>query len=889
MRGPAGVVLEGEAGIGKTVLWRAALDRARALGLRVLDARPTEAERELSFVALTDLLADVRDEIGRLPAPQRRALRVALLLEELRGAPPNERAVATALSSLLASIAEGGPVVVAIDDVQWLDEPTGSALRFALRRTPVALVLTRRAGSVGAELRDEDVLDVSPLGIEELDDLLRMHLGTSFLRPTLLEIERASGGNPFFALELARTLLALPNPPRPLEPLPVPDGLRGLVGARLDRLTPQARATALLAAAAVRPTPSLLERAGGDAVDELIAAGVLVQDSGTIRFAHPLLAATAYSSGSAAERTAAHRSLASVATDPEERGHHLAAATETPDAEVAAAVDAASAHARARGATAAAARLAAQAVELTPRGNRAELHGRRLAEADAWVAAGAPERARSVLVSALEDACGRERGELFYSIAFVAANLQGAAGYALESADAGLAALAPEDADLRAQLELTRSVAYRRLNRYHEADASVRAAVDAAEAVADPFLLSRALSAQFYSAFEFGLGDDLPVVHRAIELFDAQPASEQRKYTGHLWAHEHYANYLSLTYRTADAREIYLRLAERARLLGDADEAYYLSMLGWNEFLACEYDAAARYAKETVHLSLQTGRIFSVDGLQLMAWLQAYRGAYDDALETVEEMRPLLDQLDPAQAAGCIADAVTVVAFARGDVRATLESFAGVDSNRPMKDPSLRPFTTWYAEALVALGRLDEAKALLDPYEEQSRTLDRPVNLACALRSRALLRAAERDYSTAEVTFEEAFAQHDRLEVPFERARTLLAHGSMLRARRKRGRARPLLADALAIFDSLGCSGWAERTQVELSQLGGRQSQTGSLTPTESRVAELVARGRSNTEVANELLVSPKTVEWNLSKIYKKLGVRSRAELAAKLSRSARR
>ena len=123
--------------------------------------------------------------------------------------------------------------------------------------------------------------------------------------------------------------------------------------------------------------------------------------------------------------------------------------------------------------------------------------------------------------------------------------------------------------------------------------------------------------------------------------------------------------------------------------------------------------------------------------------------------------------------------------------------------------------------------------------------------------------------------------------MPFERARTLLVYGSLLRARRQRARARQLLTEASAIFDQLGCVGWAERAQAELSQLGGRSAQSGSLTPTELRIAALVARGRSNAEVANELFISAKTVEWNLSKIYKKLSVRSRAELTAKLSRTA--
>jgi len=886
--GPEAIALVGEAGIGKTTLWRAAVERSRAHGFRVLQARPAEAERELSFAALGDLLADVHDEISGLPSPQRRALRVALLLEELRGTPPDGRAVATALSTLLATLAHDSRLVVAVDDVQWLDEPTEAALRFALRRAPVAVLLARRTRAYAAELRDVDVLDVPPLGLEELDDLLRGHLGASFLRPTLLEIERVSGGNPLFALELARALVALPKPPHPSEPLPVPDHLGGLVAARLECLTPRARGAALLAAAAARPTRSSLERAGGDSIAELVAAGVLVHDGDAIRFVHPLLAATAYSRASSGERAHAHRRLAAAAADPEERGHHLAAAAEAPNAEVAAAVDAACAHARSRGATDAAGRLAARAVELTPPGDTAALHRRRLTEADAWVAAGVLERARSGLEVALQHASGRQRGEVRCSIAYMAVNVEGANEYALETAEAGLAELGPEDNDLRAQLELARQAAFNRLQRHEEADAASLAAVEAADAAGDAALLSRALSGRFTLAFERGRGDDVQLILHAIELAEQQPLAEQQRHTGHLWAHHHYANYLSPTYRTVAAREILLRLCERARALGDADEAYYLMLLGWNEFWGCRYDDAARYAEEAVQLSSQTGRPhFALSALAVIAFVQTLRGELDEARETAEELRRRAESLNPAYAADATATVLSLIAFSRGDFTEALESFAASESYFAMKDPALRPLVPLHAEALVAVGRLDEAKALLDPYEQQAHTLDRPVNLACAIRSRALLRAAERDYTAAQAAFEEALAQHDRLEVPFERARTLLAYGAMLRGRRQRGRARKLLAEASATFDQLGCSGWAGRAQAELSQLGGRRAQTGTLTPTETRIAALVARGRSNAEVATELFISPRTVEWNLSKIYRKLGVRSRAELAAKRFRSA--
>jgi DNA-binding CsgD family transcriptional regulator len=884
--GDASIALVGEAGIGKTTLWRAGVELARARGIRVLEARPTPAERALSFAALGDLLARAHDEIGGLPAPQRRALRVALLIEEPKGAPPDDRAVATAVSSLLASLADENPVLVAVDDVQWLDPSSESTLRFALRRAPVATLLARRADATVDELVDGNEVTVGPLGLDELDDLLRAHLRESFSRPTLLEIERVSGGNPFFAIELARALTALPPNDRSSGLLPVPADLRRLVADRLDRLLPPAREAALLAAAAVRPTRSLLELLADDAVDDLLAAGVLVQDGEAIAFAHPLLAAGAYSGATARERIAARRRLAELATDPEELGHHLAAAAEAPDARVADAVDAASARARARGATDAAARLAARALELTPPGDTAALHRRRLAEADARTAAGMPERGRSVLDVALRGAAGRERSELLSAIAFMEANVLGDADRALDTVEAGLLSLAQEDADLRAELELARGVALRALQRHDETDASTLAAVEAAVSAGDPSLLSRALGARFYCRFELGRGGDLSLIEHAIELSEQQLRDETSPYLGHLWAHEHYANYLSLTHQTDAARPLLRRLCDRAHDIGDADEAYYLVLLGWNEFWACRYADASQYAEDTIQLSRQTGRLaFEFEAIQLVAFLHTLRGELDEARAAMEEMVRRGNAYDPAHTAGITSDLRALIAFSSGDFDEAVESFAVADAYFAAKDPAMRPLVPSYVEALIALSRMDDAQVILDEYEESARVLDRPSHLASALRCRGLLHVARRDPATAEEAFREALTEHGRLDVPVEHARTLLAYGSLLRVRQQRRQAREVLEEAWEIFEELGCAGWAARSQSELSRLGGRPGSTGRLTPTEGRVAELVARGRSNAEVAAELFMSPKTVEWNLSKIYRKLGVRSRAELTAKLAR----
>lgn len=888
---PGALIIQGEAGVGKTSVWGAALDLARARGFAVLRARPAEFERELSYAALGDLLSEVHDEIGLLPGPQRRALRVALLLDEPQGVPVEQRAVAVALSSLLELLAEGGKLVVAVDDAQWLDEASLSAVRFALRRADAAALFSCRTPIDGPTLDDADVLAVLPLGLADLGEVIRLHLDVSFRRRTLLEVERTSGGNPFFALELARALIARRLSARSSDLLPIPQRLRELVAARLDRLTPAGRAAALLTAAAMRPTEHLLERVAGSGLNELFSAGVLVRDGERVRFAHPLLAATVYSSASTRERSAAHRALVPFAENPEEKGRHLAAAADGQDAEAAVAVSAAAAHARARGAVDAAAQLAARAVELTPPDEVGALHRRRLFEADAWIAAGEPHRARSTLEDAVGQLHGRQRGEVFCALALLATNVEGDEEAAIAAVESGLAALAPEDADLRAKLEIARYHAARYiLGRYDDADAALREAAKAAEAANDDAVLSRVLSARFFAEFVFGRGDDLPLIRRAIELLEQRPPDEEQRDTDQLWALYHYANYLSDTDQTAAAREIYARLRDRARALGDLHEAHYLELMGVNEFQGCCYDNAIRYAREAEQLSRQTG--YPASGLiaiALSAHVQIYRGELGDVPATLARLRDVGQSVDPAVLERLQSGVLALVAFCRGDYQEAHEQFVTNGGTILETDPATRPRVPFHVEALIALGRFDEAAALLDPFERLARTNDRPVRLAGALRSRALLHAARRDFPSARRAFEEALLQHDRLDNPFERARTLLAYGSFSLSTRKQQRARELLSDADATFGRLGCPSWAERAQGELSRLGGRSRQTRALTATEVRVATLVARGRSNAAVGRELFMSPKTVEWNLSKIYKKLGVSSRTELAAKLAKQSGR
>ena len=272
--GPEALFFEGEAGIGKTWLWREGLDRARARGVRVLATRPGGAEVQLAFAGIADLLNDVLDQVlGELPPPQRRALAIALLVEDPDGAPPDDRAVGAAFLATLRMVAADGPVVLAVDDVQWLDTASERALEFALRRLggeQLAVLGTIRVSPEESEpvellrsLPHERLtrLSIGPLSVGALYELIKARLGVQLSRSTLLRLHETSAGNPFYALELGRALVDLGEEPVPGEPLPVPAGLRDLVLGRLRQLPERTREALLVASAVSRPTLAVLDDA----------------------------------------------------------------------------------------------------------------------------------------------------------------------------------------------------------------------------------------------------------------------------------------------------------------------------------------------------------------------------------------------------------------------------------------------------------------------------------------------------------------------------------------------------------------------------------------------------------------------------------------------------
>ena len=431
---PGALLLQGEAGIGKTTLLRAGIAAASQSGFCVLSTRPVEAESSLSFVALGDLLEERLEEVqDALPGPQRQALRVALLLSEPEGRTPDWRAVGTGLLGALRALAEAAPLLVAIDDLHWLDRASATVLQFALRRLgdePIGLLVACRSGREQMPLEVEATFPegrahrvrVGPLSLGALSRLVR-DIDTSFPRPTLRRIHESSGGNPFFALELARALARLEQPLDPGERWPVPAETHELARGRLATL-PAATAAALRVAAALsQPTLALVSAAvGGDpgVLEPAVEAQIVELDGDRIRFTHPLFATAAY--GGTSGRRDLHGSLAKVVTDVEERARHLALAAPGPDPSVAAALEEAARGAAARGSPRAAAELTEQAARLTPPACEEDARRRAADAAYYHFESGDGRRARAMLERlAAKLPAGPERASVLVRLAFTRA------------------------------------------------------------------------------------------------------------------------------------------------------------------------------------------------------------------------------------------------------------------------------------------------------------------------------------------------------------------------------------------------------------------------------------------------------------------------------------
>lgn len=866
--GTRALAVEGEPGIGKSTLWRAAV--ARASGRRtVLRAEPAAAEAALSYSGLGDLFGRVAAVVlDALFAPQRAALEVALLRRSADGAPPDARAVAAAVLGALSALAASSPVLVAIDDVQWLDASSLAALAYAgrrLRTEPVAFLLTRRTGAARDELvPEEHVLSLGPLPREPFRALLRERAGPSLAPGRLERLYAWAGGNPLHGLELAQARTRGPHA-----------DLTALVAGRVAAVSSDARTALLAVALASNPDHGVLLRAlgagAGAAVAELERADLVVSRGARLRAAHPLVAQGAVETAGPAELREVHRRLASAVDGQEEQARHLALGADGPDASVAATVASAAGTAAESGAPAAAAELYEEAARLTEDDHdRARLL--LAAGRQSFLAADFP-RGERLLEAAL---AGLPRGPE-YAEALVAFGI--GVGHDVPRAHALFAAAIAEAGSsdaVRASALAFRSVflgvlALRPLPGFEDASEALRLA----QRVGDPDLVALALASLAWSEALLGRRSTVeerltPPVRDALE--------RQRVFVG--------------ARRPLLAQRIW-----RGELSGVHDE---LRALQAGATVAGDEESAAAAAVHLAEYELRAGDWRAAEAH--VATLAAYA-------ELAPPIRPVADCYAAAVAArlGDVERAVAVatrgreVAAALGDVlfdtlnRATLgfvrlsqdryaEACAWLDpiaelcAERGLGDPGQLLVLPDLVEALAGAGRAADARPHVQELARAAEEQEHPYAAFTAARCRAIVAAADGELDDALA----ALAGAPPLAMPFEQARSQLVLGKTLLRARRRSEARAALGQAASAFESLGAACWVARARGELARLGGRKP-SDALTPAQLRVARLVAEGGSNKTVAAALFISENTVETHLRHVFAKLGVRSRTELARRL------
>ena len=899
--GPTALVLGGEAGIGKSTLWLESLARARARSYRVLSARPTESEAKLSFAVLGDLLDGVFDEaVEGLPPPQRSALEVALLRAEATAAPPDQRALSSAFHGALVALAGAGPSLLAIDDAQWVDAPSTRVLEFALRRlkdVPLGVVLTARLQELdpvplglGRALPDDRVerLVVGPISLKDTRDLLGSELSTRFPRSVLVQIHEASGGNPFLAAELGRALLRRGTVREVGGPLPVPSSLVDLVADRLSKLAGPVSRVLLVTAAASRPTTAQVASAigGPDAEDDIEAAfkaGVVEESGGRLRSTHPLLATVQYAESTSRDRRDVHRRLAAVVPDQEERARHLALATDGPDESVAAELEDAARRASRRGAPEAAVQLMELARGLTPvRNEEARIHRTVHAGQFAFEVADLG-RAASSLGEAVDAApAGPLRAEALLFLARVRYHSHDAHA-ALALAEQALAEVG-EDHALEPQIELELAAAAETVGDRARARSHALRAADLAEAQGDEATLAECLALVAFHDFLAGEGDPRKVMDRAIALEQAGAAVRPLRSPTFRGA------CMSLWMDELDAaRTTFVELERRCRDASDEGSlTVMLFLLAELECRAGNWVEAEQRAEESLAITSWTGQLpYRALAFSARALVEALRGLEGAARADATEGLELGRRSGLVQASQANVSVLAFLELSLGnpkEAHGLLWPLAEGVIEVGIGEPGVLRFLPDEIEALVAIGETDTARELLDVWLARATTLGRWWAVARGERGFGLLAASVGDLPEALAAFDRALEAHRSFDEPFELGRTLLARGQALRRTKKWGAARAALDRALGIFEACGAPLWADSARTEMARIGGRAPGPVGLTPTEQQVADLVASGLTNREAAQALFLSVSTVEANLRRIYRKVGVRSRTELSRRLS-----
>ena len=889
------LVIVGAPGIGKTTLWEAALDRARDAGVRVLSTRGSAAEAKLSLTGLFDLADPLADDVlSHLPAPQRAALEIALLRSEPRGRRPGPRTLATAFLTMLRTLAADAPLLVAIEDAQWVDASSQEALAFALRRlegSDVRVLLTVRADAsppVAEALVDKDAvrLELAGLSLGATRRLLAQRLDLTLPRRLLLSVHAAARGNPLFALEIGRRLSER-GAPHAGEPLPIPADVSSLVGGRVAALPAETRTLLLAAALTAQPSVETLQAAIDGRLDEALEPaereGVAHLRGDQVVFAHPLHAAAAVDGATTAERRRMHARLASVVEGLEERGRHIALAAGSRDEHAAATVHAAARDALARGALIAAAELAELAVDLSERDapGRAE----RLLDLAAFLRlAGEPERGYAVLAGvsdwetwppAVE---ARGRGQLLLATYW--------ANGATDAVERGQEMLQDKLLD-----DQVRATVHTYLGGVSEFDLE-RSAFHISEALTllerpgadpDPGTLAHALAIRVRNGVLTGKGLDSTLLARVAEL-DARLPPER-------FATEAMSPYLAILHKHVDdlgtSRKRLRTLLDEAIDTGNEVGATVARMhLALTELWAGDLDAAEGQLAE-VEAQIEERGTRNVFFLAARALIAAHRG--DGA--TVRRDAATLQTEHGAAGAEVygmyLAAGIGLLELSLGDVEdadITFRTLLAALEAGGYREPGIFRVHANAGEAAVAVGDLARAEEIAGDLAAHAARTGHRWSRASSERVLALVAAARGETDRARTHAQLAREGYHALEMPLEQARATLVAGVVERRARRRTNARALLEESAREFERLGAVLWADRARDELGRISGRaRRDERELTPAELRVVALAAEGLANKEIARTLFVTVHTVELHLSHAYRKLGVRSRSQLAARL------
>jgi DNA-binding CsgD family transcriptional regulator len=933
---PAALVVAGEAGAGKSRLWRAAVT-AGAAECQALRSEPSASEADSPFAGLSDLLSNVLPSVTKdIPAPQREALEVALLIRPAGDQPPAAHAIGRAVLAALRSCLTAGPVLIAIDDVQWLDAGSLEVLEFALRRIgggPLSLLLAARTEApadpltVGAPplsqrwrglltaFPDATEITLAPLDLSQVQDLLPAAATSAQARL----IAGQSRGNPFWARMIWGSMMSTaadhatdpvtdpapgapsaqqPVPRQPLVPRqpPVPPLARAALAGRLERsLTePAAEALTVVAAAgriAVADAVAVLDQVPnpGAALDAAVLAGVVVETEARLAPAHPLIGAAAIEAVPPARRALIYQRLASVSASPERRAQFTALAAQVigtgPDPSVASALDEAAEAAHARAANAAAAKFAAQAVTFTPRDDTAALARRHIRAGELLDVAGEFSDALGHLgaldTNALPAADLERALPLLVALTDVVSGMAAATALITRALDT-----AGQDDRRRALVlslasDLLYGVPGQRLAAAGEAIRRAEAAGPAANES-----LHRALTNLAAAKVLAGEGLDSGLLARAEELEAIVPGiplyATADMFRG-MWS-SRYVDDLDT------ARAALLRCVARARDTGDDFTLFEcLCYLALTEELAGDYRTAASLLAESDDVAS------SYDWPQ-QAWLLEPRcelliaaGELDEALRVADERlpdddsQPVITRFMGAYVRGkvsaCARDAAAAVRH--------LELAAHYAGQLDWAEPGARSrLDGLLAETYITVGRVSDARRISGWLRELGARMDRPTLTGNACRIDALAAAEAGDLRAAAECARDAVVAHERSPLRPELTLSLLALGRIERRRKARGAARAALLRARDLALGIGHQPLLAAIEAELSRVPATRSAT-ELTDAEQRVVEQIAAGATNREAAAALFISVRTVETHIASVYRKLGIRSRSELRRALSAGA--